>query len=80
MPVFLRGRCGVAIDPSERWHLDHADDRSGYLGPSHARCKLEAAGRKTAGWRAEYPQDEPENGVFWGPPMENGQPRPWSNT
>jgi hypothetical protein len=39
-------RCGKAIYPGQEWHLDHSDDRSGWLGPSHARCNLEAAGRK----------------------------------
>jgi hypothetical protein len=40
-------RCGLTIEPGEKWHLDHADDRNGYLGPSHARCNLEAAAAKT---------------------------------
>jgi len=31
-------RCGDLIAPDEPWDLDHADDRAGYLGPSHARC------------------------------------------
>lgn len=39
-------RCGGPIQPDEPWHLDHADDREGYLGPSHARCNESAAGRK----------------------------------
>lgn len=38
-------RCGRLIAPGEPWHLDHADDRRGYLGPSHKRCNLEAGGR-----------------------------------
>ena len=29
-------RCGRLIEPGQPWHLDHRDDRSGYLGPSHA--------------------------------------------
>lgn len=37
-------RCGNLIVPGTPWHLDHADDRGGYLGPSHARCN-EIAGR-----------------------------------
>ena len=41
-------RCGYPIRPRERWHLDHTDDRKGYLGVSHAYCNLSAAGRKTA--------------------------------
>jgi hypothetical protein len=71
-------RCGELIAPSAVWHLDHADDRNSYLGPSHAKCNLRAAGWKTGGRMASYPRDDPANGVFWGPPMENGQPRPWS--
>ena len=45
-------RCGLPIGPADTWHLDHADDRSGYLGPAHARCNLEAAGAKSAAMRA----------------------------
>jgi hypothetical protein len=41
-------RCGQPIDPSDDWHLDHTDDRAGYLGPSHARCNTSAGGR--AAW------------------------------
>lgn len=38
-------RCGQVIQPGLEWHLDHTDDRSGYLGPSHKRCNLSAAGK-----------------------------------
>ena len=31
-------RCGEDIRAGEKWDLDHNDDRTGYLGPSHARC------------------------------------------
>ena len=41
-------RCGNPISPRERWHLDHTDNREGYLGVSHAFCNLSAAGIKTA--------------------------------
>src|SRR5262245_11836424 len=40
-------RCGLGIAPGSEWHLDHTDDRSGYLGPSHAECNLRAAAAKT---------------------------------
>jgi hypothetical protein len=38
-------RCQKRIQPGERWHLDHTDDRTGYLGPSHERCNTSAGGR-----------------------------------
>lgn len=38
-------RCGELIEPGAKWHPDHTDDRTGYLGPAHARCNLRAAGR-----------------------------------
>jgi len=34
----LCARCGEPITPWDAWDLDHSDDRSGYLGPSHSRC------------------------------------------
>ena len=40
-------RCGQPIKPGDRWHLDHRDDRAGYLGASHALCNLRAAAAKT---------------------------------
>jgi hypothetical protein len=54
-------RCGDLIAPSARWHLDHADDRNSYLGPSHAKCNVQAAGWKTGRRMASYPKDDPEN-------------------
>jgi hypothetical protein len=42
-------RCGRQVYPGERWHLDHAEDRQGYLGPvpvSHARCNVRAGAKK----------------------------------
>jgi hypothetical protein len=41
-------RCGEPIAPGEDWHLDHTDDRSDYLGPSHRRCNLLAGALKAA--------------------------------
>jgi hypothetical protein len=38
-------RCKGRIWLGERWHLDHTDDRSGYLGPSHERCNTSAGGK-----------------------------------
>lgn len=38
-------RCRLLITAGQAWHLDHNDDRTGYLGPSHARCNTAAGGR-----------------------------------
>jgi hypothetical protein len=39
-------RCGKPIsDPPRLVHLDHTDDRAGYLGLSHARCNIGASNR-----------------------------------
>lgn len=35
-------RCGHPV--GRDFHLDHTDDRTGYLGPSHPSCNLRAAG------------------------------------
>ena len=40
-------RCGQPIEPGQDWHLDHSDDRSGYIGPSHAHCNTSAAGKRS---------------------------------
>lgn len=50
-PLIQTGRvacvcCGFLILAGEAWHLDHRDDRLGYLGVSHALCNLRAAGQK----------------------------------
>lgn len=39
------GRCPEQIMPGQLWHLDHTDDRAGYIGPSHDHCNLSAAGK-----------------------------------
>ena len=38
-------RCGALIESGERWELDHAPGKQGYLGPSHFRCNRSAGGR-----------------------------------
>lgn len=38
-------RCDQLILPLEQWALDHTDDRTGYLGPSHKRCNDSAGGK-----------------------------------
>jgi hypothetical protein len=35
----------VLILPGTEWALDHTDDRTGYLGPSHKRCNDSAGGK-----------------------------------
>lgn len=41
-------RCHEFIKSDEAWELDHNDDRSGYIGPSHMRCNRSAGGRNGA--------------------------------
>ena len=50
-------RCNELIEAGQAWHLDHRDDRRGYLGPSHATCNLRAAAEKTNGKRKRPPAD-----------------------
>ena len=38
-------RCGLPIVAGTGWHLDHRDDKLGYLGVSHARCNVRAAAK-----------------------------------
>jgi hypothetical protein len=44
-------RCRELIQPRQQWHLDHTDDRRGYLGAAHATCNLRAAVSKRNGVR-----------------------------
>jgi hypothetical protein len=39
-------RCGLPMLPGQKLHLDHNDDRTGWLGFSHQSCNLRAAARK----------------------------------
>jgi hypothetical protein len=52
-------RCDEPIHAGEEWHLDHSDDRAGYLGVSHATCNLRAAAAVTNGRRAPTRFQEP---------------------
>ena len=38
-------RCGQLIESGERWELDHAPGKQGYLGPSHFHCNRSAGGK-----------------------------------
>src|SRR6266702_1480996 len=38
-------RCGESMFRTQTLHLDHTDDRTGYLGLSHAECNIRAASR-----------------------------------
>jgi|SRR5579862_193339 len=57
-------RCGHLIVPGSEWHLDHADDGDGYLGPSHASCNIAARN----GHRPEV--------RVWQPPIKPSPPAP----
>ena len=70
-------RCGRPIAPGSAWDLGHHDkDRNIYTGPEHARCNRGAPSRRRR--RAEpapvVPVDDPERGIFWGPPGMSGHP------
>lgn len=64
------------IAPGEERHLDHDDrDRGLYLGPSHKRCNLRAAGKRGKWARSpesetftpsELLEDEPDNHQSYG--------------
>lgn len=50
LPLVMQGavhcaRCDRPILPGTPWHLDHTDDRTAYLGPSHEHCNNAAGGR-----------------------------------
>jgi hypothetical protein len=40
-------RCQYPVTRDQLWHLDHSEDRSGYLGVAHARCNLQAGAAKS---------------------------------
>ena len=52
-------RCGQPIRADELWHLDHRDDRAGYLGAAHQICNLRAAAAKTNEKRAQTREPTP---------------------
>ncbi|WP_041253567.1 hypothetical protein [Frankia sp. EAN1pec] len=45
-------RCGQALVRGQEIHLDHTEDRTGYLGFAHARCNRLAGASK--GGRASH--------------------------
>ena len=53
-------RCGRPIsDPWPLVHLDHTDDRTGYLGLSHQACNAAAGARKTNAQRRLQRRGQP---------------------
>jgi hypothetical protein len=50
-------RCDQLIEPGQPWHLDHRDDRRGYLGAAHAVCNLRAAAHKRNSMRKDTAAD-----------------------
>jgi len=55
-------RCQKIIAAGERWELDHAAGKQGYLGPSHFTCNRSAGGKvgaaitnaKNHGWSRQW--------------------------
>ena len=43
---------GRLIQPGQAWDLDHSDDRTAILGPSHRSCNRRAGARKMTAQRA----------------------------
>jgi hypothetical protein len=49
-------RCKQPIAPGANWHLDHTNDRLGYLGVAHASCNIRAANELRAARARAYVQ------------------------
>ncbi|TFI01667.1 hypothetical protein E4A49_01100 [Micrococcus lylae] len=47
----LCARCQEPIAPGALWELDHSDDRSEYIGPSHRTCNRRAGQAKATAAR-----------------------------
>lgn len=46
-------RCGIPLRTGDDVHLDHREDRSGWIGLSHALCNLQAGAAKANRMRLE---------------------------
>jgi hypothetical protein len=82
-------RCGRPIKPDQVWDLGHDDrDRTVYTGPEHAHKRDCPAGgnratkrhRKRTSRALPSYEDDPERGIFWGPPSIDRPYKPirWS--
>lgn len=61
-------RCGKMIAPGEKWELDHAPGKQGYLGASHFKCNRSHGGKLGAAITnrgRRYAAQPPTPRLFW---------------